>query len=89
MTPSIQELIVGFGRLLSRLPVIIIGFAVVFFFWKLVQGMQSNNEKTRTEIRGLIGYGVLTLFVMLFLWGIIVLFQSSLFPGGFIQTLGK
>jgi hypothetical protein len=89
MTPSIQELIMGFGRLLSRLPVIIIGFAVVFFFWKLVQGMQSNNEKTRTEIRNLIGYGVLSLFVMLFLWGIIVLFQSSLFPGGFIQTLGK
>lgn len=79
----------GFGRLLTRLPVVIIGFAVVFFFWKLVQGMQSNNEKTRTEIRGLIAYGVITLFVMMFLWGIIVLFQSSLFPGGFIQTLGK
>jgi hypothetical protein len=31
----------------------------------------------------------LSLFVMLFLWGIIVLFQSSLFPGGFIQTLGR
>lgn len=89
MTPSIQELIMAAGRLLSRLPVIIIGFAVVFFFWKLVQGMQSNNEKTRTEIRGLIGYGILALFVMLFLWGIIVLFQSSLFPGGFIQTLGR
>lgn len=89
MTPSIQELIMNFGRLLSRLPVVIIGFAVVYFFWKLVQGMQSNNEKTRKDIRGLIGYGIFSLFVMLFIWGIIVLFQRSLFPGGFIQTLGK
>lgn len=89
MTPSIQELIVNLGRLIARLPVVIIGFGVVYFFWRLVQGMQSNNEKTRKDIRGLIGYGVLSLFVMLFIWGIIVLFQSSLFPGGFIQTLGK
>jgi hypothetical protein len=89
MTPSIQELIMGANMLLSRLPVIIIGFAVVYFFWKLVQGIQSDSGKKRAEIRGLIGYGILALFVMMFVWGIIVTFQKTLFPGGFIQTLGK
>ena len=86
---SLQQLIVEFKRLLGYVPVVIIGFAVVFFFYKLVVGMQSDNDKTRKETRSLIGYAVVTLFVMLFLWGIVKTVQDMFFPGAFIQQLGK
>jgi len=89
MTPSIQELIMAANRLLGRLPIVIIGFAVVYFFWKLVHGVRSDNSKSRAEIRNTIAFGIGALFVMMTVWGIVKLAQRTLFPDGYIQTLGK
>ena len=58
---------------------IITSLAVVGFMWGIVKFLfNSGNEKARTEARAFMLYGILTLFVMTSLWGLVNILNDSL-----------
>ena len=88
-TPAIQELLAAFQGLLKIFPALIIGFAVLYFFWRLVQLLLSQKPEQRKDLKNLIMFGVLALFVMMFVWGIISLLREAFFPGAIIRQIGS
>lgn len=67
----------------SRLGVLMIGLAVLAFFWYLVQYIWKGDESPGKRQEGLkgMGYSILALFVMVSIWGIIALMANILGTG--------
>jgi len=68
--------------------------AVIYFFWGLAQYIiKSGNEEARTEARNIMIYGIIILFVMLSVWGLVGLVGSTFgvgqggSAGGLIPTV--
>lgn len=68
------NLVQGF---LSALVPMIITIAIIVFFWGLVKYIMSLNDGDKAEGLQIMMYGVLALFVMVSIWGIIKLLQST------------
>ena len=51
---------------------IVITLAVIYFFWGLAQYIiNTGSEEKRTEARNIMIYGIIILFVMLSVWGLV------------------
>jgi len=58
-------------------------FAVMYFLVGVVKYLtQQGNEKARSEAIQTISWGLLGLFVMITVWGLVKLIQQSLVGGG-------
>lgn len=69
-------------NLVNRLVPFMIGLAVVSFFWFLVRFiMKSGDPNGRTDSLKGMGYSMLALFLMVSVWGIIILAASMLGVG--------
>lgn len=57
------------------------GIALLIFFAGIIRFIwESNNEKKRNEGKQMLLWGLVALFVMFSLWGIIKLAQTALLP---------
>ena len=68
------------GDILNMLIPVLIALALVVFFWGLVMyiwGASGGDEK-KAEAKGIMIAGLLSLFVMVSVWGIIRLAQNTL-----------
>lgn len=66
------------NTVINALVPIIISLALVVFFWGLVTYIvQLGNEEKRKEAMQLMIWGVIAIFVMVSIWGIIRLLQST------------
>ena len=54
----------------------LITLALIYFFWGLISYIGSGDED-KAKARDIMIYGVLSLFVMVSIWGIIRLLQST------------
>lgn len=61
----------------TLLPVLI-GLALLFFFWNLVRYaiVGGTNDQNREKARSLMMWGIIAFFVMIFIWGIVRLFTN-------------
>jgi Na+/H+-dicarboxylate symporter len=67
------------GTLISTATPIVVGLAVLGFFWGLaVYIFSAGSDKKKKEGRNIMIYGILALFVMLSVFGIISMLQSTL-----------
>jgi len=73
---------------------IIITLAVIYFFWGLAQYIiNTGSEEKRTEARNIMIYGIIILFVMLSVWGLVGVLGSTFgvgqggSAGGLIPTI--
>ncbi len=68
-----RNLLTDFGGLLDTLVKIVFGLAMIFFFWGTAQFIlnDAGNEKTREEGKKKMLWGVIALFVMFSIWGIL------------------
>jgi ABC-type uncharacterized transport system permease subunit len=58
---------------------IVIGLAVIGFMYGIVRFLfDSTNEKARKEARSFMLYGILTLFVMTSLWGLVHMLSGTI-----------
>jgi ABC-type antimicrobial peptide transport system permease subunit len=64
------------------IPVIIAGTLVVFFFGLAKTLMAAGDTDTLKEGRSIMAYGVISLFVVVAIWGILGIVHNSLFDGG-------
>jgi len=88
---GLKDVLVTSKSLLNNVIELIFGLAVVFFFWGTAQFiLHSGEDKARTEGRNKMIWGVIALFVMVSIFGILnwissttgIDIQSSLNGGG-------
>ncbi len=86
-TPSnITTLIAFFGDTINRLIPVVIALAVLVFFWGLMvyifqAGTKGHNRGMKIMVAGLLG-----LFVMVSIWGLIRLLQNTLGVSGAVPV---
>lgn len=74
------DLISRVGDIVKLLTVVAAAIALLVFFWGLVKFIfkVGGDEKAVTEGRKMMIWGIIALFVMMSVWGIVSLIQSEL-----------
>ena len=71
-----------FIDVVSAILPILVGMAVIVFFWGLVKFMtHAGNEEAIAEAKQLIVWGLVAVTVMVSFWGLIGFIQESFFSG--------
>lgn len=69
--------IIAVGGIINTLLTLMVGIALVLFFWGMAKYITSAGSKEKIdEGRNLIMWGIITLFVMVSVWGIVGLIQK-------------
>ena len=77
---DVQDLLVALLDLFNSLIYVVFGFALVVFFWGLAKFiLNSGDEKSHEDGKRLMFWGVIALFVMASVWGIIAVLQDDIF----------
>jgi FtsH-binding integral membrane protein len=80
MSLAAEGPLVGIARkildFLSVIPGFLFGLALTYFFYGLVGYVTARDEKKMKEGRDIIFYGVIGLFVMSSVWGLVSLARS-------------
>ncbi len=86
-TQSIQELLYWFQlKLWTYWVFFFLSFASFFFFWGVVLFiLNAGNEEKRTSGKQKMLWGIIALFVIFSVWGIIAILQSAFF-GSFLPS---
>lgn len=83
-------LITSIRGFIDLLIVIMAGLALLVFFWGLVKFIsKAGDAKAVDEGKTLMIWGVIALFVMISVWGIIRFIQGELLPGEDFTTPPK
>lgn len=78
---TFAELVTLLVDFIRSLVTILIGIGLVIFFWGIVMFIyKSGSSKAHTYGRDMIVWGLITMFVMVSVWGILRLAQTSFFP---------
>ncbi len=74
-----KALIIASGGIINTLIIIVAGLALLWFFWGLVKFIfHSGDAKTHEEGRNIMIWGIITLFVMFSLWGLLGFISGAL-----------
>ncbi len=79
---TLTEQLRGANNVLNALMGVFIALAIVVFFWGLIRYLWSANAENASAGLKLMFWGVIALFVMVSVWGIIALLQRSFGVGG-------
>jgi len=75
-----EQILITVGRIVNGIIPILIGVALIVFFWGLIKYIRTSGEGHQ-EGRRIMVAGLLALFVMVSVWGIVRLAQN-VFLGG-------
>lgn len=77
---NLKGLISAVGNILSSLIPILFGLAIVYFFWGVGQFIlkDAGSDKAREGAKNKILWGIIAIFVMVSIWGIVV-FMANIF----------
>lgn len=79
---SAQSFVYQFGLLLKGLIPTAVAVALLFFFWGLAKFIRSaGDEKAVEEGKRTMIWGVVALFVMVSVWGLVFLLQNTILGG--------
>lgn len=79
------ELVKFAVNILNALTVLMVLAALVAYLYGIAINLKDVGEDNRTKLRNIILWGIVGLFVMVSIWGILHLLQDTLFP---TQTAG-
>src|SRR3989338_5527270 len=74
----VSMLISYFGNIVKSLIPILLGVAVVVFFWGIVQYLFTDAKEKGSK---LMFWGIIAIFVMVSIWGLIEWLQTEFLPG--------
>jgi hypothetical protein len=63
------------------MPIVIV-LGVIYVIWGVIQFVTKTNEEERAKAKGAILYGVIGLFVVISIWGLVGFLQNLLGVGG-------
>jgi hypothetical protein len=77
---NLRELIVLIIEIINDLIVIVAALALLYFFWGLAQFiLNAGSEEGRTKGKNVMIWGIIALFVMVSVWGIIAVLNNTFF----------
>jgi hypothetical protein len=79
-----RSLVALFIDMIKTLVPLIVGLTLLYFIWGIFQLVRSNSEDARKEAIGVITYGIVSLFVMISVWGLVSILTSTFFGGGLV-----
>ncbi len=90
-TPSqgIVGLIKFFSTILGYLFPVLIALAVIFFIWKVFQYTISSDEDGKKAAKSGIVYGIVGIFIMVSVWGLVGILQSTFGTQGVQGNIGN
>ncbi len=84
---AVNTLAAGFGAIVTTLIPIMMALAVLVFFWGLVKYIaNASDEAAKESGKTLMIWGMVALFVMVALWGILGWVQAQLGLSGNVTT---
>jgi len=76
---TIADIIVKLKGYLNGIIPVVIGLGVLYFIWGMAQFiLNSGNEQGVTEGRSKMVWGIIAIFVMIAVWGLVSLISKSL-----------
>ena len=76
---NLEVLVRSIGRLVNLALPIVVGIALLAFFWGLVQFILSQgDESKKMDAKKVMLWGVIALFVMITVWGLVQFISNSL-----------
>ncbi|MBX4199871.1 pilin [Candidatus Parcubacteria bacterium] len=75
----LRDLIVALGKIVNQLIILAAGAGLLVFFWGLAKFIfKSGDTKSHEEGRNLMVWGIVALFVMVSVWGLVNFVRQSL-----------
>lgn len=71
---------IAVGMVKSLIP-LVIALSLLYFSWGLFQLIKTNNEGSREDAIKMMTYGIVALFVMVGVWGLVQVLTSTFFGG--------
>lgn len=69
---NIDPIVRGIGRLVELALPIVVGIALLAFFWGLVKYIfAQGNDEAKTDAKKIMLWGLIALFVMIAVWGLV------------------
>lgn len=67
------------GGILTPLISLAMGLALVYFLWGVIKYIrQAGDQKSREEARKVMSFGIIALFVMVSVWGLVRIITETL-----------
>ena len=77
---NVQGVLNTVGSIVNILVILCIGGAILAFFWGLIKYIAGGTEMKADGMKMMI-YGIVSLFVMVSIWGLIRLLGNTFLPG--------
>jgi len=75
---NVETLVKSIGRIISLLIPIVFALALLYFFWGLAKYILSAGGEDKENGKNVMIWGIVALFVMASVWGIISFMSSAL-----------
>ncbi len=79
---TFEGLVQKLYTMLASLVPIIVSLALIVFLWGIFQLVRSNNEDARKDAIKIITFGIIALFVMVSVWGLVAILSNTFFNEG-------
>lgn len=77
---TITDIIFFMINLINQAVVLVVALALLFFFWGVAKFiLNADNEEKRKEGKSVMMWGIIALFVMLFVWQIVNILANTFF----------
>jgi len=77
------------STLLNRLVPLLIAIAVVYFIWQVFQYTIAGDEDKKKEAKTGMIWGIVGIFVMVSIWGLVAILQSTFGTAGVQGNIGQ
>ena len=77
------------GVVLNRVVPLLISLAIVFFIWKVFQYTIAGDEEAKKEAKTGMIWGIVGIFVMVSIWGLVAILQSTFGTAGVTGSIGQ
>jgi len=77
------------GAILNRAVPFIISLAVVFFIYNVFMYVIKENEDDKTKAKNQMIWGIVGIFVMVSIWGLVAILQSTFGTSGVTGNIGN
>ncbi len=79
---NFEQLVEKIYGMLSSIVPIIVSLAVIVFLWGIFQLVRSSSEDARKDAIKVITFGIVALFVMVSVWGLVAILSNTFFGSG-------
>ena len=74
---GVTGLIKFFSSILGYVFPLLISIAVIYFIWQVFQYTIAADEETKAKAKGQIIWGLVGIFIMVSIWGLVAILQST------------